>query len=109
MRKRLFLLVLAVTLVSAAALTPKKLHAMCGCGVGAPHQTATYPGAGPSCTSAESAWLNQAGAEVDAYTGCPDGPCNVASHVTVSCYWDPSVGAYRESGYYTFHCNYWCP
>ncbi|HEV7506648.1 MAG TPA: hypothetical protein VGS07_17270 [Thermoanaerobaculia bacterium] len=109
MSKRLFLLLVGVTLVSAAVLRPAKVLAMCGCGVAPVHQTATYPGAGASCTAAESVWASAAAGEAEADASCPYGPCNVVTHITVSCYWDPAVGAYRESGYETYHCNLWCP
>lgn len=87
-------------------MAPPKARAVCGCNVGS-YQTAIYPGAGPSCNSAFNAWYNQAITAADA--SCPYGACNVGVVTTTACYWDSSVGAYRESGKLTYKCNLWCP
>lgn len=100
MRSRFARLVMVLSLLAGVLLLVAP-PVSAGC-FGTVRQTATYSGTGSSCAAASSSWEAQAMSEAEQV--CPVAVCYTPV-VTTSCYWDPSCGAYRASGYFTYKCG----
>lgn len=103
MRAKVFGIILVSILAIAATLMQGPADAnLCSCQFSPVQQTATYSGTGSSCAAAKTAWQTQA--YIAAASSCESGDMCFSYYVTTTCFWDPSCGAYRESGYVRYKC-----